>query len=223
MYKHHEDCGNQIVDLELKYGIKMDYIINTREDIYFFKPLNLSALVDKHMTVSSTAKTVQPCDLLTKGCLDFGGLNMRLQFLKGGQSGTNYMRKVMHFKAMMQEPKRKFENPEIFEQYIAEKLLNMKVCKLDVEEMGVTAARLSYVNFSVCFIHQELKLLLPKSSPPCVPKSEMDFAIMHLCPRCDDFTTCTIASSRSFASFASFASLPLQANTVIFLQDKNAI
>lgn len=183
MYKHHEDCGNQIEILENRTHVKMDYIINTREDIYFFKPLNLTSLIEKHMVISNPDDHSSPCDLLTKGCLDFGGLNMRVQFLRGGPRGIAYMSKVKYFKLMMREPRMKFENPEIFEQYIAEKLLDMKVCKLDVEEMGVTAARLSYVNLSVCFIHQELKLLEPKSSPPCVPKSEMDFAIMHLCPR----------------------------------------
>ena len=179
MYKHHEDCGNQIVQLELLNGFKFDYVISTREDIYFFKPLNLNALISKYM-----AKRNRACDLLTKGCLDFGGLNMRLQFFRrGNDAEIRYMSKVSYFKKMMMKRKiRKFENPEMFEQHIAEKRLNMTVCKLDVEEFPVTAARLSYINLTVCFIHQELKLF-ERKSPPCVPKSDMDFAIMHLCPR----------------------------------------
>jgi hypothetical protein len=183
MYKHHEDCGQQIIQLESENDFKMDYIINTREDIYFFKPLDLTSLIGKHMTANTAVgQETNACDLLTKGCLDFGGLNMRLQLLRRSPSGIDYMSKVSFFKQMMKKNKQ-FENPERFEQYMAEKVLQMRACKLDVEEMAITAARLSYVNLSVCFIHQELKLLQPASSPPCVPRAEMDFAIMHLCPR----------------------------------------
>ena len=169
MYKHQEDCGNQIVQLETQQNFKMDYVINTREDIFFFKPLDLNSLIAKHMTARSsnssgvaeddtqalqTVTPEPPCDLITKGCLDFGGLNMRLQVIRRDPRGAALMAKVSYFKQMLQRPKRTFENPEMFEQYIAENLLQMKVCKLAVEELPVTAARLSYVNLSVCFIHQ---------------------------------------------------------------------
>lgn len=194
MYQHHEDCARQIVQIENSKAMKMSYIISTREDIFFFKPLEISRLVRKYVKGQS-------CDILTKGCLDFGGLNMRLQFMerKSDNKSLNYMRKIHHFVSLSKERSLKFLNPEAFEYHLAEKINSWKVCKISVEEYPVTAVRLSYVNRSACFVHQELKEF-GGTSPPCVPQSHMDFAIMNICPR--------VPTRYEFIPFQSFAWVP---------------
>ena len=198
MYKHHEDCANQIAQFELQNSLRFSYIISTREDIYFFNPLNISYLVENYMTAGAAGEA---CQLLTKGCLDFGGLNMRLQLIERGEddNSLNYLRKVSRFTELSHKKVSRFLNPESFELYLAEQLYHWKTCKIPIEEYPVTACRLSYINRSVCFVHQELKLLI-ESSPPCVPQSEMDFAIMHLCPR--------VVTRYQFIPWQSFAFVP---------------
>lgn len=198
MYKHHQECSNQITHFEKTIEEKFTYIISTREDIFFFKPLDISSLVAKYMTAGPGA---EPCQLLTKGCLDFGGLNMRLQLILRGDddSSLNYLRKVSRFVEISQRKDKRFLNPESFELYLAEEQYKWKTCKLPIEEYPITACRLSYINRSVCFVHQELKMY-EESSPPCVPQSEMDFAIMHLCPR--------VPTRYQFKPWQSFAFVP---------------
>lgn len=194
MYQHHEDCAIQIDAIEMQRGIKFAYIISTREDLYFFKPLSLNYLIERYIMSNS-------CELLTKGCLDFGGLNMRLQVIdaRNNSKSSYYLRKVSRFIEFIRDKKGPFLNPERFEQYLAEDVNKWKVCKISVEEYPVTAARLSYVNRSVCFVHQELKQF-GGSDPPCVPQDAMDFAIMHLCPK--------VSTRYEFIPWQTFAFVP---------------
>ena len=123
---------------------------------------------------------------------------MRLQFMDARKNNSviKYLQKVKHFIEYSRRGDIKFANPESFEQHLAEKVYNWKICKLPVEVYPVTAVRMSYINRSACFVHQELKLL-GGTTPPCVPKSEMDFAIMNLCP--------LVNTRNEFAPFQSFA------------------
>jgi hypothetical protein len=46
MYSYHEQCSRDIVEEETSSGRTFDYIISTREDIYFFHPLDLTVLLE---------------------------------------------------------------------------------------------------------------------------------------------------------------------------------
>ncbi|RYZ90917.1 MAG: hypothetical protein EOP04_02305, partial [Proteobacteria bacterium] len=92
MYAHQPQCIQQILAFEEKHQYKFQYIVNTREDVYFFKKLDLTYLITQiyhpkndplyasypHLTANRTSK----CDIPFKGCLNFWGFNMRFYVLR---------------------------------------------------------------------------------------------------------------------------------------------
>lgn len=172
MYSYHEACSNQIPLYEQEKRLTFRYIINTREDIYFFKPIDIRFLVTQYLHGSQ-------CGLLTKGCLNWGGVNMRLQILHR-DDGLKYLKRISFYKSMF-DTGDVVVMPETMELLQTERL-GIKLCNMSIEEFPVVAGRYSYINRTLCFTHQELKSY-DLHSPPCVPTAHMDFAITHLCPR----------------------------------------
>ena len=69
---------------ELQVENVNDYVVNTREDIYFFCiTFSLYDLIQRTEKLG--------CDLVTKGCLEWGGLNMRFHLLNR-KTATQYMK-----------------------------------------------------------------------------------------------------------------------------------
>lgn len=173
MYSYHEACSNQIQLYEKNTGTIFQYIINTREDIYFFKPIDLKYLIHKYVRG-------RKCNMLTKDCLNWGGVNMRFQLLSR-EHGLQYLRRI-EFYSSMYSTNDVVVMPEAME-LLQTQRLNIKLCNVSVEEYPVVAARFSYINRTLCFTHPELKEYGVNSPPPCVPKESMDFAIANICPR----------------------------------------
>ena len=188
MYQLQSHCRNQIMEQERVLNISYVHIINTREDIFFFKPLDLTFILQKYMGTKNNNHTAPPpgisslgqpiCDLLTKGCLGWGGMNMRVQILR--REHIHFMDRLTLIQQLYVSNE-SYYNPEIFEMSMAQRL-RMQVCEVNVEEYPVTAARISYLDSLPCFVHPELKRY-EKESPPCVPQSTMQLAITRLCPR----------------------------------------
>jgi hypothetical protein len=173
MYSYHEACGNQIREYEKDVSTQFQYIICTREDIYFFKPIDLNYLIHKYMVKNH-------CGMLTKDCLNWGGVNMRFQLLNR-DDGLKYLRRIEFYKSMY-STNEVVMMPEAME-LLQTRRLYIKLCNLSIEEYPVVAARFSYINRTLCFTHPELKEYGVDSPPPCVPKDTMDFAIANICPR----------------------------------------
>ncbi len=73
MYSYQVNCAQRITFTESLRGIHYPYIISTREDAYFFNPMDFAHLIHTF--------NQRQCNIMTKDCLSWGGLNMRFQLL----------------------------------------------------------------------------------------------------------------------------------------------
>lgn len=156
MYYLQVKCAEQILQYESDHSSKFDYIISTREDIFFFQPMKISNRLPKIRQNTSISKPHNSggCDLLLKDCLNFGGFNMRLQIFNR-QSGITMLLNRLNFFKTMNEKKKKCDNPEGFEKLEA-KHYNFIFCPQSVSVFPVTAVR-HVANDSFCFYNFELK------------------------------------------------------------------
>ena len=115
MYQHQVDCAGAILKHERHRGSAFDYIVAVREDTYFFSP------VDMDVVVRSIG---EGCDLVSKECLAYDGLNMRFQLLRGSK-GLAYLAGRISFCAALRPSSVK--NPETFDLRHAHSL-GMRTC-----------------------------------------------------------------------------------------------
>jgi hypothetical protein len=178
MYDRHTQCRNMVLEyaglMEQKPEELFSYLLWTREDAFFFRPLDLSSLFNYFRDSSANSR----CGILTKACLGWGGMSMRIHILRI-MDGLKFLNKLDHYD-YIDRNNLVFRNPELFEEHIAKKL-GLRVCNLSIEELPVVAARHSYIDMKPCFLHQELKTY-EKTSKPCIPEDFMDFGITRLCP-----------------------------------------
>jgi hypothetical protein len=178
MYNKQFICAEEIIKYENRQLHKhYDYIINTREDAYFFIPMNISFLVKQYIEVDK-------CHLLTKSCLDWGGINMRMQLLTRDE-GISFIRERLSFYNVSYgkgDGTALFDdlmvyNPEMFE--LGQTIYyNITSCVVNIEAFPITAVRHTYQNH-ICFIHQEL---MDNNNNECYPKEKETFLFMHMCP-----------------------------------------
>lgn len=169
MYYHQVNCVKQILEYEESHFMKFDYIISTREDVYFYRPMNLPAIIDRLRT---SDKDLDPnkCDIPFKRCLNFWGFNMRF-FILTRDNGIRFFGNRLSFYKFLHKIGRTIENPERFELAQAN-ALQLIGCPITVEEFPVTAVR--YISpTEMCFIWFEIDR--------CVPLDVQDFVRENMC------------------------------------------
>ena len=72
MYANQVVCAEQIEEYERQRGIRFGYVVSTREDAFFFGPARMADLTRNMLPLGH-------CHGISKNCLAFGGVNMRLQ------------------------------------------------------------------------------------------------------------------------------------------------
>ena len=165
-YAHHASCARAIETLEDVRGRRFDYIISTRDDIYLIGPLKLLPLLATDST----------CDIYTKGCMGWGGLNDRFHILRRERGLALLASRLDFYRIVIHEPPtdrvHRTKNPERFE-YQMTGWLGMRVCTCPWDarsasvwnttaresrctiEIPVVAARFSS-NGTACFMPKEL-------------------------------------------------------------------
>lgn len=137
-----------------------DYVIFTREDLIYFQPFNLTTALDKlrnepdHLT-ETTEIAVPMCNVVTKGCLEGKGMNMKMQIMRR-KEGLHLFSSRQRFYRSLFEKSIKIESPERFE-LIQLEMMNYHKCTLPVEVMGVASALQSNNPFGYCFPESELQ------------------------------------------------------------------
>ena len=160
MFEKADHCAQDVRDYQAKNGISFDYIIHTREDMFFFQKVDLKALIAKY----------SDCDWIGKDCLSWGGLSMRFAVMKP-EKGLDFVGSKIAFFKQMGRNNSTAHNPEIFDIRIAESL-QMKTCAVPVDEVPATGARHTW-NGAFCFIWAE--------TLGCIPKGQEQFAYRHRC------------------------------------------
>ena len=113
MYSYQEACVRQLQQTEAEKSFKFDYVISTRDDVYFFEPMNLTRLI-----LDFSQPSGRNCSIVSKSCLAWGGLNMRLQLLQR-DSAVAFLGRRMDFYASLYHRAKNHRqttaaNPEIF-------------------------------------------------------------------------------------------------------------
>jgi hypothetical protein len=169
MYDKQVHCATEIERFELETNKKFDLVVSTREDIFFFAPLNMTSLYQNYILRDG-------CDVIMKDCLDHGGVNMRFQMFNR-KNGLDMLRqRLMFYKSLYKKTKSIF-NPESFEHDQFDSS-HLKICKVSVDLLPATAARHTY-NGSFCFISWELA---SPTDQRCIPKvANESFLSAHRC------------------------------------------
>eukprot|EP01040_Poterioochromonas_malhamensis_P014076 gene14076-15555_t len=178
MYEHQVRCIKQLLRYELEQNVKFDYVISTREDVFFFRPLNLSTITNRlrkdtspEAILSLNPKTSNDvCDIFYKKCLNFWGFNMRL-FILTREVAIPFLGNRLSFYKYLYKINRTIENPERFELNEAN-ALRFFGCPLSVEDYPVTAVR-HYYDGQICFVFFEIDR--------CVPVAFQQFAKNQMC------------------------------------------
>jgi hypothetical protein len=203
MYAHQPRCIEQILQYEAQQQatqksnkqqqpqqhnhhqpFRFDYVVSTREDVYFFKPMNLTHIIHKlhhgqkneylpeHPTPAQEQELayLSKCDVPYKRCLSFWGFNMRF-FILTRDKGIPFFGNRLSFYQFLLQINKTVDNPERFELSMAN-ALQLTPCPMSVEEYPVTAARY-FQQGQFCFIAFEIQ--------QCVPQDNLDFIRQHLC------------------------------------------
>lgn len=147
MYAKIAACAESIIQSKIKY----EAVILSRDDLYFFQPVDLDLLI----------KTVlKHCDVIAKDCLNYGGVNMRLQVLSKNR-GLQFLRQHLEFAKYLFESNQTVRNPESMELAHAN-YSSARVCMLPVDLVPTTGPRLE--NGNICFLKKEIYNCVPESS-----------------------------------------------------------
>lgn len=147
MYAKIAACAESILQSKTKY----DAVLLSRDDLYFFRPVDLNALIP----------LLKRCDVIAKNCLNWGGINMRLQVLSINL-GLQFLREHLEFCKYLYKFNMTVNNTESFELAHA-KHLSASVCHLPVDQVPSTGARLIHHN-KICFLEKEVFACVPKLS-----------------------------------------------------------
>ena len=172
MYNHQEKCGHTISQLAKSRGREFDYIISTREDVYFFQPLSLDVILQGR----------RDCGIITKGCLAWKGLNMRLQVLSSNVGEKWLTTRFEHYRYLHQKGIRVW-NSESFEKSHAE-AMGMKMCSVPVDIFPVAVSRYMGPG-QICLIAKEYHFVTKnRLREDCTPSDSgvQKFVKENTCP-----------------------------------------
>eukprot|EP01040_Poterioochromonas_malhamensis_P009154 gene9154-9927_t len=183
IYRNQATCLSDIIYKEKETQHQYDYVFFTREDLYYFHPLNFTIPVEKlKLQRQDKVGMTSQCHLIAKDCLGWGGINMRVEIARRSDAVTIFGSRLDFYKHLYTVNKT-VVNPEAFEL----QQLNYHhyhVCTLPVEVLGMTVARVSASHpEGVCFFERDLVDYGGKEKcypPDAKPK------IMEM--RCSDFT-----------------------------------
>jgi hypothetical protein len=165
MYNHQVECARHVESLEEteRGGVPFDWIISTREDAHYFHDIDLQKLIIEEQ---------DECDLITKNCLDFQGINMRFQLLRR-QRGLHFLKTRLDFYKGMYTDNSTIRNPEMFEDKQANQQSSMiKVCKRPISDVPVNVGRHT-TKGDLCFLPYEVE--------GCVPPEDVRYVNRKRC------------------------------------------
>ena len=168
MFRHEAACARRVEALERARAARFDAVVAAREDVYFWRDVDLRALLPSLRG---------SCDIIAKDCLFHGGINMRLQLLRRA-SALRALRERLPFYASLFGASRTVFNAEAFELEQAH-ALNLTVCKRSVEALPVAVARLTDRDGAFCFPPWEVEHARERRR--CVPSGFENFTRSRRC------------------------------------------
>jgi hypothetical protein len=116
MYYKIDLCGKKVEEYSKSTGHIFDFVIQTREDVMFFKEMTLGNLTAKIKDTIYSSNSAS-CDILSKQCLAWGGLNMRF-YITSGKKGLQFLSsRISYYKNLITE-KRSIDHEEIHRRHM---------------------------------------------------------------------------------------------------------
>eukprot|EP01040_Poterioochromonas_malhamensis_P017043 gene17043-19498_t len=198
LYSHQHRCLEQMKVFQDMHSVSFDYVLNTREDIYYFSPIVLDRFFLTSMKNDSTVSGKEvavptqvvknsladdSCGIMAKDCLKWNGTNMRWQLLPARQAVQILGNRFRYYEHLY-STQATLRNPEIFElnQY---KHFGINICEFSVSDLPVAAIRyfgspkahpssIREESAKTCFIPQEY-------GDNCVPEQYFSFVRKKNC------------------------------------------
>lgn len=189
-YQHQDACHAQIASHEARHNMTFDYVLSTREDSFYLSPVNLTDLVAHFRHPASPPSTItrlQNCDIITRDCLGWAGINMRWQLMTRNASDF-IIAKRFEFYRLLYRQQRQAYNPEQYEKAQMEHY-GMKICEIDPNIIPTLVAR-HVLDDDVCFVK-------PETLDDCVPRANHSFVFNKLCHRVNQHLRVKIAPIES--------------------------
>ena len=162
MFENQEECAKSIIVKEFVTGKKYNFIIMAREDTYLFKPLNMTSVV------SMLGKN---CSIITRRCLNWGGLGTRMQVTTRRFGLLLYGSRTTFYKYLADQDMKVYNTEDLEKKHV--EWLHGIPLEISIDLFPVSASR--YINqTSVCFVGQEVQ-------DNCIPKGYESFVQHNFC------------------------------------------
>jgi hypothetical protein len=150
-------------------NMSFTHVLSTREDIFYFRPMDLSFVLS--LFTSKGSKDFSNCDVVTKECLAWSGLHMRWQLARRNASEFIFGKRFNFYEHLIKHNQEAY-NPERYE--LAQvKYYQLHVCELLIDYIPNAVVR-HIKDGHVCFLRPEI-------IDNCVPKENDTFVSRHLC------------------------------------------
>ena len=172
-YAHQIRCVNQIEEYERLSNSTFDYVLSSREDIYYFRSVPLDYLLS-HLKVpipSEEPISSIHCDLIAKDCLQWGGMNMRWQLMTRNATEWAMKRRIEYYRELFTADQVIY-NPEQFES-AQMKFYKLRVCEFSSNVIANAVGR-HIINDEICFLR-------PETLDNCIPGDFNEFVQQRLC------------------------------------------
>lgn len=175
MYAKQSDCLRELTAYEQSTKTLFDWVFWGREDLHFYQELNLqhlTQLFSPHLVTrpDNSSHTVT-CQLLTRSCLQHGGISMR-GYLWKRNTAVQIMANRFNYYNSLQQRNISVITVEAFEKSIMEHY-NVTVCTAPVDDFPTVAVR-HVSNGSFCIPPMEVR-------KACYPAGKLEYVREHLC------------------------------------------
>lgn len=173
-YSHQVRCIHQIEEYEKMTNTSFQYVLQTREDIYYFQGVSLRFLLShlKDPESSQDRKDPLKCDFITKDCLQWGGINMRWQLMTKDASKTVMGKRIDYYRSLLKENQTTY-NPEQYELQQL-KYYKIRICEFLSNKIPNAVGR-HVKDDEICLS------LKPETIDNCIPTDNITFVQNHFC------------------------------------------
>jgi hypothetical protein len=171
-YSHQVRCIHQVQEYEQLRHTKFQYVLQTREDIYYFQPVSLDYLVSHLKNPDNLEDTGNlQCDLITKDCLQWGGMNMRWQLMTREASNSVMLKRIEYYFHLM-NTSQVIYNPEQYESQQM-KFYKLRICEFLANYIPNAVGR-HVKDDQICF-------LKPETIDNCIPSDNVSYVQQNFC------------------------------------------
>lgn len=169
-FRLQQACLQDIVSYEREVNVNFDYFIFFPSDAFYFHPISLSVPIEmlKHQRTLKQSYSKHVCNVVTKDCLEWGGMGHHFQMMHRKEGIPIYASRLRYYRSLYDAQTLPF-NKESFE-LLHLQSLKLEKCAISVDLIPVTAGVPASTKEGVCLTEVAVQnpfQLLPNDF--CVP------------------------------------------------------